>query len=81
MQVESVILPLYVSLRFGIHVGRESLLHLTHAAKLEHVCYRIGAKKKPIEKMEVHRFSDFVNITLKTLIIDKPWQGLLIIMT
>ncbi len=27
-QVQSVILPLYVSLRFGIRVGRESLLHL-----------------------------------------------------
>ena len=60
LQVQSVILPLYVSLRVGIHVGYESPCHFKRAAKLEHVCYGIGATKT-IEKMAVHRFSDFDN--------------------
>ena len=46
LQVQSVILPLYLSLRFGIHVGHESPCHLKRAAKLEHVCYGIGAEKR-----------------------------------
>ena len=41
-----VILPLYFSLRFGIHVGHESPCYLKRAAKLEYVCYGIGAKPK-----------------------------------
>ena len=46
VQVQSVILPLYFSLRVGIHVGHESPCHLNRAAKLEHVCYSIGAEKQ-----------------------------------
>ena len=48
LQVQSVILPLYLLLRFGIHVGHESPCHLKRAAKLEHVCYGIGAEKQKL---------------------------------
>ena len=50
LQVQSVILPLYFSLRVGIHVGHKSPCHFNRAAKLEHVCYRIGAKKSLLRK-------------------------------
>ena len=45
----------------GGHVGHEPPCHLKRAAKLEHVCYGIGAEKKTPEKIEVTLFSDYDN--------------------
>ena len=43
-------------------MGHESPCHFKRAAKLEHVCYGIGAKKKTPEKIELALFSDYDNI-------------------